>query len=289
VLAQAGLAVEVYEAQPTPGGACRTLPLTLPGFLHDFGSAVHPLAAGSPFFSTLPLAEHGLNWIHGEAPLAHPLDDGTAIVLESSLDTAVSELGADGAAWRKLIEPISTHWESFAEDALGPVLCIPRHPIRMARFALSAFTPAQSLAHSAFKSPRTRALFAGLAGHSCLSFDQPLSSAIALVLAASAHAVGWPIPQGGAQSITNALIGHLETLGGKLHTSHRVDSEEFRALQATGALILADTSPSQLITLSGNTLTTHTRNAYNRFQPGPGAFKVDFALSEPVPWKAKEC
>ena len=230
VLAQAGLAVEVYEAQPTPGGACRTLPLTLPGFFHDFGSAVHPLAAGSPFFSTLPLANHGLHWIHGEAPLAHPLDDGTAVVLERNLDQAAGELGADGQAWRRLIEPISTHWKGFAEDALGPVLRIPRHPLQMARFALSAFTPAQSLAHSAFESPRTRALFAGLAGHSCLSFTQPLSSAIALVLAASAHAVGWPIPQGGAQAITNALVSHLQSLGGNVHTSHRVDAEQFRRL-----------------------------------------------------------
>jgi phytoene dehydrogenase-like protein len=289
VLAQAGLAVEVYEAQPTPGGACRTLPLTLPGFLHDFGSVVHPLAAGSPFFSSLPLADHGLNWIHGEAPLAHPLDDGTAVVLERNLDAAASEFGVDGDAWRKLVEPIAMHWESFAEDALGPVLRIPSHPIRMVRFALPAFTPAPSLARSRFNNPRTRALFAGLAAHSCLSFDQPLSSAISLVLAASAHAVGWPIPQGGAQAITNALVSYLETLSGNLLSSHCVDAEEFRALQASGALILCDTSPSQLLTLAGPALTPDTRNAYTRFQPGPGAFKVDYALSEPVPWKAKEC
>ena len=289
VLARAGLAVEVYEAQPTPGGACRTLPLTLPGFLHDFGSAVHPLAAGSPFFSSLPLADHGLNWVHGEAPLAHPLDDGTAVILERNLDAAASELGADGDAWRNLIEPISKNWESFAEDALGPILRIPNHPIRMARFALPAFTPAQSLAQSHFKSARTRALFAGLAGHSFLSFDQPLSSAIALVLAASAHAVGWPIPQGGAQAITNALVRYLEALGGRLHTSYRVDAEQFSALQARGELILCDTSPAQLLTLAENQLKQSTRRAYTRFQPGPGAFKVDYALSDPVPWKATEC
>ena len=289
VLAQAGLAVHVYEAQPTPGGACRTLPLTLPGFLHDFGSAVHPLAAGSPFFSTLPLTQHGLNWIHGDAPLAHPLDDGTAVILERDLTLAAAELGPDSQAWRRLIEPLVTNWEGFAEDALGPVLRIPRHPLRMARLAIPALTPAQSLARSAFTSPRTRALFAGLAAHSCISLDQPLSSAIALVLAASAHAIGWPIPQRGAQAIPNALIAHLQSLSGQIHTSHPIDANEFRTLQSTGALILCDTSPAQLLTLAGNTLTTHTRTAYGRFQYGPGAFKVDFALSSPVPWKAKEC
>src|SRR6202167_2220217 len=136
VLAQAVLGVDVYEAEAEPGGAVRTLPLTLPGFLHDFGSAVHPLAVGAPFFSTLPLGDYGLEWIHGEAPLAHPLDDGSAVVLERNLQAAERALGADGQAWRRMVEPLADHWMEFAEDSLGPLLKIPHHPLRMARFGL---------------------------------------------------------------------------------------------------------------------------------------------------------
>jgi phytoene dehydrogenase-like protein len=159
----------------------------------------------------------------------------------------------------------------------------------MARFAISAFTPAQLLARSAFTGHRTRALFAGLAGHSFLSFDQPLSSAIALVLGASAHAVGWPIPRGGASAIPAALIAHLQSLGGTVHTSHRVNADEFRSLVSDNALILCDTSPAQLLSLAGSSLAPGDRRAFSLFQPGPGAFKVDFALSEPVPWRAPAC
>lgn len=289
VLAQAGLGVDVYEAEPDPGGATRTLRLTLPGFLHDFGSAVHPLAAGSPFFSSLPLANYGLKWIHGDAPLVHPLDDGTTVTLERHLDDAARELGADGKSWRKLMEPIAAHWQQFAEDSLGPVMRMPHHPLRMARFALQAFSPAQTLAQSHFSGHRARALFAGLAGHSFLSFDQPLSSAIALVLGASAHAVGWPIPRGGAHAIPQALIHYLNSIGGNVHTSHRVDALKFRELAASGDLILFDTTPTQFLSLAGDHLKPGDRRAFSMFQYGPGAFKVDFALSEPVPWKAPEC
>jgi phytoene dehydrogenase-like protein len=214
-LAQAGIDVEVFEAEAVPGGAARTLPLTLPGFLHDFGSAVHPMGAGSPFFTTLPLAEYGLSWIHGEAPLAHPLDDGTAVMLERDLADQDREFGPDAEAWRSLVMPLVKHWDRFAEESLGPVLRIPRHPLFMARFGTSAFQPARRIAMHRFTQPRTRALFAGLAAHSFLSLDDALSSAIALVLGAAAHKVGWPVPQGGSQSITGALIGHLQSLGGR--------------------------------------------------------------------------
>ena len=187
------------------------------------------------------------------------------------------------------MEPIAAHWEQFAEDALGPVLRIPRHPFRIARFAIPAFTPAQMLANSAFTGQRARALFAGLAGHSFLSFDQPLSSAVALVLGASAHAVGWPIPRGGARAIPAALVAQLQSLGGTVHTSHPIDADEFRSLASTDALILCDTTPRQLLSLTGNRLTPGDRRAFSHFQYGPGAFKVDFALSEPVPWRAPAC
>ena len=287
VLAQAGLGVDVFEAEAEPGGATRTLPLTLPGFLHDFGSAVHPLAAGSPFFSSLPLGNYGLEWIDGDAPLAHPLDDGSAVVLERDLNDAERVLGADGRAWRRLIQPLVDHWAQFAEDSLGPVIRMPRHPLRMARFGMGAFQPARALAENRFSTRHTRALFAGLAGHSSLSFDQPLSSAIALVLGAAAHAIGWPIPRGGARAIPRALVRYLESLGGTVHTSRRMDAQALREIDC--ALTLCDTTPRQLLSLAGDRITPRYRRAFERFEPGPGAFKVDYALSAPVPWRAREC
>lgn len=289
VLAQAGLHVEVYEAEAEPGGAARTLPLTFSGFLHDFGSAVHPFAAGSPFLATLPLGDYGLEWIHGEAPLAHPFDDGSAVVLERGLADAERELGEDGKQWRALMAPAANRWQEFARDLLAPPSHIPRHPLRAARFALSAFQPAGRLAQRQFAGERTRALFAGLAAHSCRGFDQPLSSGVALALGAAAHAVGWPIPRGGARAITHALVCHLESLGGVVHTSRHVDTALFHELSQSGALILCDLTPRQLLALDGDLLSVGYRLALAQFRHGPGAFKIDYALSEPVPWRAAAC
>jgi phytoene dehydrogenase-like protein len=289
VLAQAGLDVEVFEAQAEPGGGARTLPLTIPGFLHDVCSAVHPMAAGSPFFATLPLSERGLEWIHGSAPLAHPLDDGTAVMLEHDLGDQDAEFGPDAYAWRNLMQGVSDHWEQFAESALGPVLRIPRHPFLMARFGLEAFQPARRLAMRHFMHMRSRALFAGLAAHSFLSLDAPLSSAIGLVLGAAAHSVGWPIPRGGSQSITNSLVGYFESLGGRLHISHPIDAKAFREWNGADTMTLFDTSPRQLVTIAGDRLTPGFRHLMERFKPGPGVFKIDYALSAPVPWRAQEC
>ncbi len=216
VLAQAGMQVEVWEAEEQAGGGARTMELTLPGFHHDFGSAVHPMAAASPFFSSLPLRDHGLEWIHSPAPLAHPFDDGTAITLERDLAAAARVLGTDGKAWHELIGPMVERWPEFAAEILGPVIHPPRHPFLLASFGLKAVLPAVSLANLWFRSPRTKALFAGLAAHSFLALDEPLSASFGLVLAAAAHAVGWPIPRGGAQAITQALIAHLNQLGGTL-------------------------------------------------------------------------
>jgi phytoene dehydrogenase-like protein len=289
VLAQAGLRVDVYETESEPGGAARTLPLTLPGFLHDFGSAVHPFAAGSPFFRTLPLAQHGLEWIHGDAPLAHPLDDGTAVVLERDLAATERALGEDGKAWRNLMQPAADDWDEFAEDILGPLLHFPRHPLRMARFGLSALESAQHFASSHFSNVRTRAVFAGLAGHSCLSFDEPLSATIGWMFGITIHAVGWPIPRGGAQAISNALIGHLCSLGGTVHTSRRIDAAAFKELEADSELVFFDTAPRHLLAIAGDRLGDGYRRARKRFEAGPGAFKIDYALREPVPWRAQEC
>jgi phytoene dehydrogenase-like protein len=289
VLAQAGLRVDVYEAESEPGGATRTLPLTLPGFLHDFGSAVHPFAAGSPFFSTLPLAEHGLEWIHGGAPLAHPLDDGTAVVLERDLSAAERALGEDGSEWRKLMQPASDHWQEFAQDSLGPLLRMPHHPFHMAKFGLSVLESAQSFATSHFSNARTRAVFAGLAGHSCLSFDKPLSATVGWMFGITIHAVGWPIPRGGAQAIAHALTSYLKSLGGTVHTARRIDAAAFEELEAGSDLVLFDTAPRQLAAIAGDRIGDGYRRAFDRFESGPGAFKIDYALSEPVPWRAPEC
>jgi phytoene dehydrogenase-like protein len=287
VLAQAGLHVDVYEAEPQPGGAARTLELTLPGFLHDFGSAVHPLGIGSPFFSSLPLAKHGLEWIHSPAPLAHPLDDGTAVMLERDLNDAQSALGpADGRAWRQWMAPFVEHWNELSSEVLAPISLLPKHPVLMARFGLQALCSANRLANRLFCDDRAKALFAGIAAHSFLALDEPFSAAAGVLLGAAAHAVGWPIPRRGAQSLTNALCGYLATLRGTVKTSSRITSLE--ALSGYD-VFLCDVAPRQLLSLAEPKLTVSYKRQLARYEPGPAAFKVDYALSQPIPWKARDC
>jgi phytoene dehydrogenase-like protein len=286
VLAQAGLQVDIFEAEAQPGGAARTLELTIPGFLHDFGSAVHPLAAGSPFFSSLPLSDYGLEWIHSPATLAHPLDDGTAITLERDLVATAATLGTDGKAWRKLMEPFARHWPLLSAEVLRPVHIFSRHPWLLARFGLSALPPANVLSNFLFRSERTKALFAGLAAHSFLSLDEPLSAAFGVLLGAAAHAVGWPIPRGGAQSITKALCGHLTKLGANIKTSARV--ERLQDLPEND-VTLCDVTPRQLLRMSDGRLSARYTRKLDNFRYGCGVFKVDYALSNPIPWKAREC
>jgi phytoene dehydrogenase-like protein len=285
VLAQAGLEVDVFEAEPTPGGAVRTMELTLPGYVHDFGSAVYPLAAGSPFFSSLPLQDHGLEWIHSPAPLAHPLDDGTAVMLERELNDAQAALGVDGKIWRKLMRPFVEHWDHFAGDVLRPVPLIPRYPWLMARFGMRALLSARTLVRR-FRSERTRALFAGLAAHSFLRLDEILSGAFGMLMAVPAHAVGWPIARGGSQSLTRALCHYLSTLGAQLRTSSPVES---LATLSEYDLILCDVTPKQLLRIAAARLSENYKRQLKSFRYGPGVFKVDYALSDPVPWKAPEC
>jgi phytoene dehydrogenase-like protein len=284
-LAQRGVDVDVFEAEPQPGGAARTLELTLPGFHHDFGSAVHPLAAGSPFFSSLPLQSHGLQWIHSPAPLAHPLDDGTAITLERNLLDAQSALGADGNRWRRLMQPFAERWSALSAEILCPLNVFTSHPFLLARFGLLGFPPARLVAQL-FRSERTKALFAGLAAHSFLSLDEPLSAAFGMVLAAAAHAVGWPIPRGGAQSITDALAAHLISLGGALSTSTRI--EDLSTL-SNYDVTLCDVTPHQLLRLARNRFPTRFARRLAKYRYGPGVFKVDYALHSPIPWKAPDC
>jgi phytoene dehydrogenase-like protein len=285
VLAQAGLQVDVLEAESTPGGAARTLELTLPGFRHDFGSAVYPLGAGSPFFSSLPLEGHGLEWIHSPAALAHPLDDGTAVMLERGLDETRDSLGIDGPAWDKLMRPFAERWTEFAPEVLRPVPFIPRHPWLMARFGMVALRSARAIARR-FRNERTRALFAGLAAHSFLSLDEPLSAAFAILMAAPAHAVGWPIPRGGAQSLTNSLCGYLSTFGSKVKTSSQVQS---LAALANYDLLFCDLTPRQLLDVGGQRLSDSYKRRLGKYRYGAGVFKVDYALNTPIPWKADDC
>ncbi|HZQ18957.1 MAG TPA: NAD(P)/FAD-dependent oxidoreductase [Terriglobales bacterium] len=285
VLAQAGLDVEVFEAEEVPGGAVRTLELTVPGFRHDFGSAVYPLGAGSPFFSSLPLSDFGLEWIHSPAPLAHPFDDGTAVILERNLQDAERALDEDGKAWSDLLQPFIDDWPAFAREVLRPVPSIPRRPLLLAQFGLKAFLPASAIAHR-FNSERTRALFAGLAAHSFLSLNEPLSGAMGMLMAIPAHAVGWPIAGGGAQSLTNALCGYFGRLGGRVKTSKQIAS--LNQLPDSD-LYLCNLTPRQLLKIAGDRLRESYKRILRRFRYSPGAFKVDYALSEPIPWRAQDC
>ncbi|QNI32685.1 NAD(P)/FAD-dependent oxidoreductase [Alloacidobacterium dinghuense] len=286
VLAEAGYGVELHEAQSTIGGGARTLELTLPGFLHDFGAAIHAMAAGSPFFSSLPLSQHGVEWIHPPLPLAHPLDDGTAVILEHSLSDAAHMLGNDGSRWYRIFKPLAENWSQIAAEVLQPVIHMPRHPFLFARFGISAFASAKLFASTFFKEARTRALFAGIAAHSFLPLAAPLSSSGAIMLAAAAHAVGWPMARGGSQSITNALASILKELGGCIHTNSPVTSlDPFER----NTLFLCDISPRQLLAITGHRLNPAFRHSLETFKPGPGTFKVDYALTEPIPWKAADC
>ena len=286
VLAQNGLQVDVLEAEPQAGGAARTLELTLPGFLHDFGSAVHPLAAGSPFFSSLPLETYGLEWIHSPAPLAHPLDDGTAVVLERDFASMEFALGSDGKVWRRLIEPFAKNWQILSREVLRPVRLLTSHPLLLARFGMVAFPPATLVSRVLFRGERARALFAGLAAHSFLSLHEPLSAAFGVLLGAAAHAVGWPIPRGGAQAITNALCARLSRLGGKLQTGTRVES---LSSLAEYDVVMCDITPRQLLQVGAGRFSSSYARRLAQYRYGPGVFKVDYALTQPIPWKAADC
>jgi phytoene dehydrogenase-like protein len=284
-LAREGRKVLVLEAKETPGGGARTEPLTLPGFAHDFCSAVHPMAAASPFFRSLPLEEHGLRWVHAPIPLAHPLDDGTAAALHTSLDRTAEGLRGDGPAYRRMMAPWVARWEELFAEILQP-LHLPRHPLLMAGFGLRAVQSAESLANRHFREPRARALFAGLVGHSFLPFSAPPSSAIALVLAVAGHAVGWPFPRGGSGALTAALVRYLESLGGEVRTRYPVgDQQDLPPSRA----VLFDTSAAGLARLGADQLRPGYRRALEKFRPGPATFKLDWALSAPIPWTAPEC
>lgn len=285
-LAREGLSVQVWEAKETLGGGCRSQELTLPGFLHDVCAAVHPMGLSSPFFRSLPLAEHGLEWVHPPVPLAHPLDDGTAVLLEQDLAATAEGLGPDAGAWRRLLEPLAAAWTKLAEDLLSPALHWVRHPAAYGRFGLLALRSARGLAESRFRGPRARALFAGIAAHGALPLEQAGTAAFGLALAAPGHALGWPLVRGGSQALADALASYLRSLGGAVRESSPVTRWE--ELPGSGP-VLWDLTPRQLLSIGGRRFPPPYRRALGHFRYGPGAFKVDWALSEPIPWKAPEC
>lgn len=280
-LASSGVSTTVFERNRQIGGACSTAETTLPSYLHDLGSSVYPMGIASPFFRSLPVE---IPWIEPLAPCAHPLDDGTAVLMEHSVDDTIANLDAiDGASYRSLIEPLARNFDELLPDLLGPIQHIPQHPLLLARFGLSALQSGASLARFRFSGIRARALFAGMAAHSTLSLEAPASAAVGLVLMAAGHSCGWPIVRRGAQSLTDALARHFESLGGYIETDHEVT-----ALPSTD-LILADVTPRQLLRIAGPKLPPRYRRQLERFRYGAGAFKIDYALSSPIPWTANEC
>ena len=286
-LARAGLSVVVLEAEATAGGGCRSEELTLPGFVHDVCSAIHPLGASSPVFAGLPLADHGLEWVHPGAPAAHPLPDGRAAMLERTLDATADGLGADdGRAWRRLVGPFVDHWDDLTASILGPMLRVPRHPITLTRFGLKALWPAPTLARRAFAGEDARALFGGMAAHAILDLAAPLTSSFGLTFVASGNAVGWPAARGGSQSLTDALVSYLRSLGGEVVTGQRVTSlDDLPPARA----VLFDLTPRQVTAIAGDRLRRGVRRRFDRFRYGPGSFKVDYAMDGPVPWTAEGC
>ena len=280
-LARAGRSVRVLEARDTVGGGMRSAELTLPGFVHDICSTVHALAAGSPFLRELPLPE----LVHPPAPLAHPLDDGTAVLLERSVEATAAGLGLDGEAWTRLVGHFAERADALMEATLGP-LRLPRHPLLLGRFGVSALRSADGLARAAFEGERARALFAGLAAHSMLPLTQPVSASFGLVLGVLAHAYGWPVARGGSQSLADALAAHLRSLGGEIETGHRVGS--LAELPPSRAVLL-DVTPRQVLEFAGNRLPARYARRLAGYRYGPGAFKLDYALDGPIPWRAPEC
>jgi phytoene dehydrogenase-like protein len=287
VLARAGWSVELVEAADTVGGAARSAELTLPGFLHDVCSAIYPLTVGTPFFPSLSLERYGLRWIHPTFPLAHPFDDGTAAVLARGFAATGESFGAagDGRAWERLFRPFAERWMELSPDLLGP-LGLPRHPFRMAHFGLVGLRGAAGLAKSRFHGFRARALFAGLAAHSFLPLGQIPTAAFGLMLGVTGHAVGWPQPAGGAQRIPDALAALLRSEGGAIHTGHLVKS---LAELPSARAYLFDLTPAQLLKIDGIRWPEGYRRRLRRYRYGPGIFKVDWALSDPIPWHAEAC
>ena len=284
-LAQAGLSVLILEANETIGGGARTESVTLDGFRHDVCSAIHPMALVSPFFKTLPLEKHGLEWAWSPAAIAHPLDDGTAASMVESLDDTAAALGADGPAYHRLMSPFVRRSRDIFHDILRPISPFSRHPFLLARFGLTGLRSAASVVKR-FRTPAARALFGGCAAHSFLPLDAAGSASFGLALALAGHAIGWPAARGGSFEIIRALDAYFRSLGGEVRTGHRVRT----MANVPGArAILFDVTPRQLAAIASDDLPRRYTRRLRRFRYGPGVFKIDWALDGPIPWRAEAC
>jgi phytoene dehydrogenase-like protein len=283
-LIKEGLSVKIIESEDTVGGGMRTLELTKPGFRHDICSAIHPMAVSSPFLRQLPLNKFGLEWIKPEFPLAHPLDDQPAVIQYPDINHMKDELGTDFDAYKKLYEPLVMNWDELAIDIMGP-LSFPNHPIRLARFGLNALRSAKHLI-SRYKEERAKALFGGIAAHSILSLDKPATAAIGLVLGAAGHSVGWPLPKGGSQSIADAMKAYFESLGGVVETGLKITNLN---MLPDNKAVLFDLTPKQVLSIAGDQFPQRYQKKLKNYRYGAGVFKIDYLLSEPVPWKDPRC
>jgi phytoene dehydrogenase-like protein len=284
-LARNGAEVLVLEAAATIGGGTRTAELTLPGYHHDVCSTAHPLGIVSPYLSTLPLADHGLTWIQPPASVAHPLDGEPAVILRTSMDETASSIGSDAGAYRRLIAPLLPHASELFTEILGPAR-VPRHPVVLARFGIPGLMPATVLGRTWFRGPRARALLAGCAAHAILPLTRPVTGAVGLLFLLAGHAETWPIAEGGSAAVTNALAGYLQSLGGRIETSHPV---HLLADLPPSRVVLFDTSPNQLATIASPVLPTGYVHRLRGYRYGPGVFKVDWALDGPIPWADQAC
>jgi phytoene dehydrogenase-like protein len=284
-IARAGRSVRVYEAQPTLGGGLRSLDLTAPGFVHDVCATVHALLALSPFLSRLPLTDHGVELVHAPAPFAHPLGDGTAVVVDRSVDATADSLSSrDARSYRRLMSPLVRRSQELMEAVLAPPSL--RHSLVMARFAPSSIRSAAGLSRACFDDERTRALFAGAAVHGMVPLESLATAGFGLGLLIAAHAVGWPVARGGSQRVADGLVGYLRSLGGEVVTGTRVES---LAQLPPSRAVLCDVSPRELVRLAGERMPPRYRHALERYRLGPGVFKMDWALNGPVPWTAEGC
>jgi len=289
-LAHAGVRVTVIEAHRQPGGGTRTSERTLPGVLHDDCAAFHPAGVASPYFAALDLQRHGLTWLWPEIDLAHPLDDGRAAVAARDLDQTTDSLGFDAARWSRMLAPAIAHFDDLIVEVLQPLIHLPRHPVTLARFGVPALMPATRIVRR-FREEPARALFTGLAAHAFHRLDTPLSSSVGLMLAATAHAVGWPVAAGGTASITTALLAELDEHAGRIVTGVRVTSlDQLREIAGDEPdVVVLDTAPRGALEIVGDRLPGRVRRALRRHRYGPAAFKVDIALQGDIPWTNSRC
>ena len=285
MLSKRGASVLVVEAASTIGGGCRTAELTVPGLKHDVCAAIHPLGLGSPFFRTLPLEDHGLEWVQPEISLAHPFDDAPPVLLHRSIDETADTLGVDADRYRRLIAPLTPDWDEFCAALINP-LNLAKYPLGLARFGIPSLLSSRFITDAVFRGGRAKAFFSGCAAHSFLPLDAPITASFGLVLAILGHAVGWPVAKGGSQSIPNALASYIRSCGGEILTEARVDNLD-ELPEST--VILCDISPRQLVDLANSRLPDGYRRQLLAYRYGPGAFKIDWALDAPVPWKDPDC